>query len=67
MTDLVLGISNGIKFPVEFHDFRFCVDMLRFALVYRFIKGGVELGILKEKPFRVVVLKHLIILFGLND
>ena len=68
MGDLVLRISNGIKFPVKFNDYRVSsVDMLRFALVYRLIEGGVELEDLEEKPVRVVVLKHLILLLGLND
>jgi hypothetical protein len=67
LADLVLRISNGIKFPVKFNDDRVSVDMLRLALVYRLIEGGVELEGLEEKPVRVVVLKHLILLFGLND
>jgi hypothetical protein len=41
--------------------------MLRLALVYRLIEGGVELEDLEEKPVRVIVLKHLIFLLGLND
>jgi hypothetical protein len=67
LADLVLRISNGIKFLVKFNDYRVSVDMLRLALVYRLIEGGVELEDLEEKPVRVIVLKHLIFLLGLND
>ena len=52
---------------MKFNDDRVDVDMLMLALVYLLIEVGVELYDLEEKPVRVVVLKHLIILFCLND